>query len=104
MNLLELKAENYNINTLSCHSKLTNKLAASDTCVLATDTSSDQVDVMCNIGLNTRVMGSKKWVFKCEFNMFFYKVALSWAKNKDLVNTCINKLLFKNGRCHASLQ
>ena len=104
MNLLELKAENHKIDMWRCHGKLTNKLAASDASVLPLDTSSEQVNVICNIGLNTRVTGSKKWVFKCEFNMVFFKVVLSWAKNTDLINMCVNKILFRNGRFHASLQ
>jgi hypothetical protein len=104
MNLLERKAEKHKIDKWRCYGKLTNKLSASDASVLATGTSSEQVDFMCNTGLNTRVMGSKKWVFKCEFNMVFFKVVLSSAKNTDLISICVNRLPYTNWRFYASLQ
>jgi hypothetical protein len=103
MILLELKAANQKIDMWRCHGKLYNKVAASGANVLATDARSEQVDFMCSIGLNTHVIDSKKWVFKCEFKIFFFKIALSWVKDTDLINICVSRL-FQNGRFHASLQ
>ena len=69
LDLLELKALNYKIDARGGQGKLTEKLVASGSTVLAVDTGSKHVEIVCNIDLATHVVGTKKCSISCLFAM-----------------------------------
>jgi len=64
-----LKALNYKIDARGGQGKLTEKLVASGSTVLAVDTGSKHVEIVCNIDLATHVVGTKKCSISCLFAM-----------------------------------
>jgi trans-aconitate methyltransferase len=104
MDFVELKALINKFDTRCVQGKLTEKLAASGSIVLAVDTSPEQVEIVRNTGLATHTINTKKWTFKCGSDVVFSKAVFSRIKIADLVNTCVNELFSKSGRFHASLQ
>jgi SAM-dependent methyltransferase len=84
---------------LGCgHGKLTEKLVACGTSVLAVDASAEQVKGARDRGLDAHVADATKLTFKCEFDAVFSNAVLHWVKDVDAAIAEVKQALVPGGR------
>jgi SAM-dependent methyltransferase len=84
---------------LGCgHGKLTEKLVACGTSVLAVDASAEQVKGARDRGLDAHVADATKLTFKCEFDAVFSNAVLHWVKDAYAAIAEVKQALVPGGR------
>lgn len=82
---------------------LTRRIAEAGVEVVGVDSSAEQIQAACDIGLDAHVMDGQALTFQSEFDAVFSNAALHWMKNPDAAIDSMRRALRPGGRVVAEM-